>query len=565
MKLQNFVLFFPAAISAFVLKSIKTKTNDELKQYIEDNGMYHITSSEAAEKIIESGKIKASKSLLNSYGLPASYMFAGIPDINSYQKNCTNGAYDNILLHPEKIVYAVKLNATKNDLANFKVRNFQDGAIVHEGDCILKDEQVEIKQLILDLIIDKNGEKKIGLRERTKEEIEQDSNNRNPEFLEALENEKSKRGYHKNNFLFLNSLNTISQSVETEINLGVNGLKKLAKTGFNGLKNLIANIKNGKTKEIEENIVDQATRTIKAIEQGDISTKRPVRSEKYVKTITTLNKEGIRQKSLSDVIGKLQKSDLYQYLTQKEATIDKEQIRKYGIHGINHNNRVAMLATAIMNEEKMQLDKKNFDILISACYYHDIGRIGDIGPHAGRSARKVKKMELTTLDGEEYTDEDKRMLQFLVNAHEGNPNKEKRLLKKYKIPEEKTKIAQVYSAILKDADALDRARLSNQLMMDLDAKYLRMEGSKSLIDFSYGLEALSRKVDIQKVMHQNVEEQNIIQELEHGKKQNEKEFEFFDEMKELVNEEIVIENKKDEIDTRSVDSRDGIDEVINLR
>ena len=52
------------------------------------------------------------------------------------------------------------------------------------------------------------------------------------------------------------------------------------------------------------------------------------------------------------------------------------------------------------------------DILLTAAYLHDIGRIGNNGPHAKRGARLVEKLDLKFANGRNYTREDKDLLEF---------------------------------------------------------------------------------------------------------------------------------------------------------
>lgn len=91
---------------------------------------------------------------------------------------------------------------------------------------------------------------------------------------------------------------------------------------------------------------------------------------------------------------------------------------------------------------------------------------------------------------------------MLVEGHEGKDKDVDKLLKKYKIPEKDQAMAKGLLFALKDADALDRARLTlnidipllpidAKVITDLDPKYLRSTTAKSLMEFSYGLEYVS--------------------------------------------------------------------------
>lgn len=173
MILRDYVALLSANVAAVLLKTLRLNMNEPVANYIQENGLYHFTKNlETAELIKQSGMIKQSGKLA-SLGSNITYLFAGVPDIETYNKNLGYGTYSNLLLNPEKILYAIKLNINKEQLSNYKIR-IQDGAIVHEGNCILRDDQVEIKQMVLDLIEDQDGQKRLGLRERTEKEMAED-------------------------------------------------------------------------------------------------------------------------------------------------------------------------------------------------------------------------------------------------------------------------------------------------------------------------------------------------------------------------------------------------------
>lgn len=86
------------------------------------------------------------------------------------------------------------------------------------------------------------------------------------------------------------------------------------------------------------------------------------------------------------------------------------------------------------------------------------------------------------------------MLKAIIEAHEGNEMKTFKMLDKYDVSFNDRQDALTLMTILRDADALDRARLSSKNNMDLNPKFLRMASAKGLIDFSFGLETLTRKV-----------------------------------------------------------------------
>lgn len=223
MKVKDFILLFPRGITAGLVKTVRTNPTDKMKEYIEENGLYHITSDEeTVDKIIESGMLKKTKSIADSYGIPAAFMFAGIPTVSNYLKNMmVISNENNILLNPEKIIHAVKINPNKQEINKMKIRSLSDDAVLHKGNYIFKDEKIEKKKLVLDLLQDKDGSKKLGLREMTEEEMELGEYHLTPECKETIEKIKEKLGYVKENNIMQSLYNTLNsqaylQKLESE-------------------------------------------------------------------------------------------------------------------------------------------------------------------------------------------------------------------------------------------------------------------------------------------------------------------------------------------------------------
>ena len=152
------------------------------------------------------------------------------------------------------------------------------------------------------------------------------------------------------------------------------------------------------------------------------------------------------------------------------------------------------------------------EILTYASYYHDIGRIGNNGPHAKRSAKKIEKLDLNYLDGKPFSDVDKRLVEFLAEGHEGKDDSVDKLIQKYNIPEQDVEMAKNLLWTIKDADALDRARLATNLKVstvtDLNPKFLRLDSSKRLMEASYGLEYLTSVTNIGEILNYKNEKVN---------------------------------------------------------
>ena len=239
--------------------------------------------------------------------------------------------------------------------------------------------------------------------------------------------------------------------------------------------------------------------------------KNPYRNKKFTRVVKDFEKQGLKQLSLEDELDKLISSEAGEYFRQKNIELDKSKIVSRGIHGISHSNRVAILAMLIGQREgtfENDIDNRIKDILLSSAYYHDIGRkkgpiVVSSGPHAKSSARKVNKMNLAFLDGKQYSEEEKRMVQAIVEAHEGRDEDMDAICKKYKISDSNIKITKELMTIIKDADALDRARLDFGLPLtkpDLNPDFLRTNSAKELINVAYELEALSKSASMEEII-----------------------------------------------------------------
>lgn len=101
---------------------------------IEDEGILHFTSPEAAEKILESGKVKKSSFLISDATKKKSFFFAGTPTFEDLLINIP--AYD--------VMTAVRIRPTQEQLQDLGYRAINDRAIVKDGDFEFDRSQAEI-------------------------------------------------------------------------------------------------------------------------------------------------------------------------------------------------------------------------------------------------------------------------------------------------------------------------------------------------------------------------------------------------------------------------------------
>lgn len=119
--IRNVAFSGPALFGKVVCSPLIKNGDITLKAYTE--GIYHVTSDEAADAIINSGKVKASNRL-TSYGSKKSFFFAGIPSAGNLAEN--------VALKPTFV--AVKINPTSEQLGQLRYRNLGDNAVTHAGD-----------------------------------------------------------------------------------------------------------------------------------------------------------------------------------------------------------------------------------------------------------------------------------------------------------------------------------------------------------------------------------------------------------------------------------------------
>ena len=98
----------------------------EIKNKIFEEGLYHITSKEKAEKIIKENKLYGlSNNLIDGKG--KSFFFAGIPSYDDVRRNVPNLAYE-----PE--ITAIKITLTPEEIKKLLFRKYSDKVIAKAGD-----------------------------------------------------------------------------------------------------------------------------------------------------------------------------------------------------------------------------------------------------------------------------------------------------------------------------------------------------------------------------------------------------------------------------------------------
>lgn len=529
MKIKDMMLYLPRGVYSSLLKSYRANLDDKVKDKILEDGMYHFVPNEdVGQAILDSEYLKPASGLINkyitSYGTPVACLFCGRPDIDNYSKNVTGTKTENNpYVNPAMVATAIKISPTeKEELKDYKIRNMSDSAILYEGYCVLPHEKIQMVKMVPDLvrdeentpIMDDNGEFKIEFREARKEELIPESNYylAQKDYLDYIKQKSIELGYSKNSDTIIGKANNYINNIidqgrmekdETKSNIAQNAKGNMQ----NFIKKITSIFKNLRTLKIGNTLEN----TLENLGYNRNSPYQNKRMGQYIARNQAV--KGIEQIDIKDGLNILKEDNINQYIKNKYNTLQENLSSRNGIHGEGHSKRVVLNAMMIAQKEDIfygfqDNDNKVKDILITAAAFHDIGRIGNVGPHAKRSAKKVGKMNLEFSDGTKYSQEDKKILMAIIEAHEGDKDKIFDVINKYNITDNRSfDIARKLSVILKDADALDRARLDfgmlGQSKTNLNPKYLITNSAKSMIAQSYDLITLTDQVSMNEILKDN--------------------------------------------------------------
>ncbi len=196
------------------------------------------------------------------------------------------------------------------------------------------------------------------------------------------------------------------------------------------------------------------------------------------------NSDEIMITSLLDFLG----SDfnvLIEYINQ----IDYEKLYPSIIHGYNHSIKVVLFSYILC--KMYNVNSIDMQIALDAAAYHDIGRCNDDEDliHGENSAELIEPANLNK--SIVYNDIiNLKLLKAVITAHSLD-DKDKDLVYSKYFNEDVYSRYTILWKILKDADALDRTRFINDKSSMLDPKFLRLNDSHLLINFS---ELINKKI-----------------------------------------------------------------------
>ena len=195
------------------------------------------------------------------------------------------------------------------------------------------------------------------------------------------------------------------------------------------------------------------------------------------------NEKDIDKKRLYEMINTICTSKQFEIFKEVMNNVKNEYFIEDNIHGLSHNERVAILAMFIAIKEG--LADEDLKIVLKSAIYHDIGRKTNEKNHGKASADLL--LEHKDEIAPEFDAVDLNVVRFLCESHTIDDREksvlDKNMLEKYSLVESPTLVKM--TKILKDADALDRVRLTRFGKIDTD--YLRTDSAKEMVQIAKDL------------------------------------------------------------------------------
>ena len=174
------------------------------------------------------------------------------------------------------------------------------------------------------------------------------------------------------------------------------------------------------------------------------------------------------------------------FLKDTVSSVKKNLLFPFEFHGIHHSQKVFLFGHLISKQVDLSSDEKR--ILYDALLLHDCGRENEIEDdfHGFVSARKLKKV--FEKDPFYLKEPNLKLLMAIVDAHSTVDERAEVIVENYSLESYSDRFFLLLK-ILKDADALDRARFPKETPEFIKEDRLRMNYSKKLIELSYAVNA----------------------------------------------------------------------------
>ena len=171
-------------------------------------------------------------------------------------------------------------------------------------------------------------------------------------------------------------------------------------------------------------------------------------------------------------------------------SIRTEYLYKSEFHGLHHSEKVLLFAYLLGKHEK--LNNLEFEILLDAALYHDIGRETETEDTTHGYATALRINRVVGSKPIYQNPENLEILRAICDAHSVEDKRMQSILLDYNISEEKREMFFKLIRLLKDADALDRTRFQNLSHASLQTCFLRCDYSKELVSLAYDVNAYYR-------------------------------------------------------------------------
>ncbi len=254
MILQSFVAINSAILAT---RAINTKIEKDMREKILTDGLYHVTTDENAQKIMESGHIRPSNIILSG-GTRKCFFFAGLPSYRDLASNCASEA-------TKYEFKAIKLNPNNEELSKFRQRSFNDDSITFKGKCELPEERTQVVDLVLD--IDEKGN--IYTREKTEAELEEYVPR--PELVQKMQELGNNNMIKVMGKAYLREYKTVGQKLLKKIN---DFKDRLTKNKRLELAEENVNVSNEQNEIKENSIAEELKNSTYTIEEAYINDKQ---------------------------------------------------------------------------------------------------------------------------------------------------------------------------------------------------------------------------------------------------------------------------------------------------
>lgn len=188
----------------------------------------------------------------------------------------------------------------------------------------------------------------------------------------------------------------------------------------------------------------------------------------------------------SNSVTLLDDSDI-EILKKQLDSIKKEFLYESNFHGFYHSEKVMLFSYLIGKHQG--LNDVEMQIVMDAAVYHDIGRTNDFEDncHGFISSLQILEKKDKILSNDIYKDETNLYyLRAICDGHSKDDEYNKKIFDYYFYDNREIDYEQfkrLYD-VLKDADALDRTRFKYSSVAALKEKFLRIDYSRTLIEFA---------------------------------------------------------------------------------